>query len=70
VEVRWLIGGEEHVGVFADGGYVAAVGWRTGIGVQWQLQTALGVLQLQVSRGQGDQLRQLKVGVRLLSMVW
>jgi outer membrane protein assembly factor BamA len=67
VELRWLLGRREHVGVFLDSGWLDGVGWRVGGGIQWQLSTAIGTLQLQLSWGNGDGVRQAKLGVRVVN---
>lgn len=66
LEGRWLLGKQDHVGAFGELGWIGSAGWCHGLGLQWQLQTAVGVLQLFLAWGRDDQLRQAKLGVMLL----
>ncbi len=67
IEGRWLLGTQEHVALFVDQGWIHNLGWKAGAGVQWQMHTAVGVLQLLLGWGVGNALRHGVVGVRILS---
>lgn len=67
IEGRWLLGAREYIGLFLDQGWMAGLGWRAGAGVQWQVRTAVGMLQLLFGWGLSNALRHAVVGVRLLS---
>ncbi|MEN3027437.1 MAG: hypothetical protein ABDH31_07035 [Chlorobiota bacterium] len=67
VEGRWLLNEGEYAGVFVDVGWMALLGWRVGVGTQWQLRTAAGALQLQLGWAYGEPWHQARLGVRIAS---
>ncbi|MDW7996660.1 MAG: hypothetical protein RMJ46_03150 [Bacteroidota bacterium] len=69
VEGRWLLNPWEYLGFFLDRGWLAHGGWRTGMGIQCQVRTAIGLLQLQLGWGKDDTVGQGKLGVRIVSTV-
>ncbi|MCS7177556.1 MAG: hypothetical protein NZ960_08125 [Candidatus Kapabacteria bacterium] len=67
MEGRWLLNESEYAGVFVDIGWMALLGWRVGVGTQWQLRTAAGALQLQLGWAYGEPWHQARLGVRIAS---